>query len=285
MPTAVVDGIETSYELQGDGPPVLMFSPGGFGAARQNWRALGVYARLGLIEALSRHYTCISFDRREAGESGGRLERVGWRDYVGQGMGLLDYLKIERAVLMGGCIGCSIALGAAVEAPHRATALVLYSPAGGAHYRLGQHRRFTRHLGYVEENGLDGVVELARNTEVGFSKDPRVGPWVTILRNDEDFAAEYAATDPDRYYTIVSGMARLQFDRDSVPGIEPEDLLTLDVPALVVPGEDRSHAPSAARFLEECLPNASFWDVGVAEQTAQSAPERILEFLADHHPA
>jgi hypothetical protein len=57
------------------------------------------------------------------------------------------------------------------------------------------------------------------------------------------------------------------------------------VPALVVPGEDRSHAPSAARFLEECLPNATFWDVRVADQTAQSAPARILEFLAGQHPA
>lgn len=285
MATAVVDGIQTSYEQQGDGPPLLMFSPGGFGAARENWRSLGVYARLGLIEALSEHYTCISFDRREAGESGGRLERVGWRDYVAQGLGLLDHLGIERAVLMGGCIGCSIALGAAVEAPQRATALVLYSPAGGAWYRLGQQRRFTRHLGYVEEHGLEGVVELARRTDAGFSKDARVGPWVTVLRDDDDFATEYVAMDPDRYHTLVSGMARLQFDRDSVPGVEPEDLLTLDVPALVVPGEDRSHAPSAARFLEECLPDATFWDVGVADQTARSAPARILEFLAQHHTA
>jgi pimeloyl-ACP methyl ester carboxylesterase len=74
-------------------------------------------------------------------------------------------------------------------------------------------------------------------------------------------------------------MARLLFDRDTVPGPEPEDLLLLDVPALIVPGQDDSHAPSAARYLQECLPHAQYWDVPVAEQTEESAPSRVLEFL------
>ena len=41
----------------------------------------------------------------------------------------------------------------------------------------------------------------------------------------------------------------------------------LDIPALIVPGHDASHATSAARYLEECLPHAEYWDVPVAEQT------------------
>ena len=74
-------------------------------------------------------------------------------------------------------------------------------------------------------------------------------------------------------------MARLLFDRDTVPGPEPEDLLRLDVPALIVPGQDASHATSAARYLEECLPRAEYWDVPVRDQTEQTAPGRILQFL------
>ena len=74
-------------------------------------------------------------------------------------------------------------------------------------------------------------------------------------------------------------MSRLLFDRDTVPGAEPEDLLALDVPALIVPGQDSSHAPSAARYLQECLPASQYWDVPVAEQTADTAPARVIEFL------
>ena len=74
-------------------------------------------------------------------------------------------------------------------------------------------------------------------------------------------------------------MARTLFDRDTAPGAEPEDLMRLDIPALVVPGRDAAHATSAARYLEECLPRAEYWDVPVAGQTEETTPGRVLEFL------
>src|SRR4029077_15698313 len=97
---------------------------------------------------------------------------------------------------------------------------------------------------------------------------------------DPAFAAAYAVQDIDAYKLIVVGMARTMFDRNTAPGAEPEDLLRLDIPALVIPGRDAAHATSAARYLEECLPRAEYWDVPVAEQTEITAPARVLEFLA-----
>jgi pimeloyl-ACP methyl ester carboxylesterase len=285
MPTAVVDGIATRYEVTGSGPPLLMFSPGGFDSTLEGWRTVGIYRRLRLLDHLGEKYTCITFDRRESGRSGGRLERVSWAGYVAQGMGLLDHLGIDRAHLMGGCVGCSTVAAAAVTHPGRVLSMVLYSPAGGVKYRMKQHARFTRHLAYADEHGLEDVVALAKSTDQGFSKDPRVGPWAPVIRSDQAFAETYAKTDPDRYQVLVGGMARLLFDRDTVPGPEPEDLLTLDVPALVVPGQDDSHAPSAARYLQECLPRSEYWDVPVAEQTEATAPARVLRFLEDKEKA
>ncbi|MFE2597700.1 alpha/beta fold hydrolase [Streptomyces sp. NPDC059396] len=279
MPTAVIDGIPTRYEVAGDGPPLLMFSPGGFDSSLEGWREVGVYRRLRLLDRLTERYTCITFDRRESGWSGGRLERISWADYAAQGVGLLDHLGIGRAHLMGGCVGCSTAAVLAVARPDRVLSMVLYSPAGGVKYRMKQHARFLRHLAHAEEHGPAGVVELARSTDAGFTADPRVGPWARVIRRDDEFAERYARTDAGRYQVTVGGMARLLFDRDTVPGPEPEDLLTLDVPALVVPGQDDSHAPSAARYLQECLPLAEYWGVPVTEQTERSAPARVLEFL------
>jgi pimeloyl-ACP methyl ester carboxylesterase len=277
--TATVDGIETHYEVMGSGPPLLLFSPGGFNAVATNWWELGVYARIKPLDRLAQHYTCIVFDRREAGRSSGRLERITWSAYVAQAVGLLDHLEIDRANLMGGCIGCSQAAALAVRHPQRVQSMVLYSPAGGARYRITNHDRFAAHLSYVRDRGLQGVIELAHATDEGFSKDPRVGPWVSVIRADQAFARDYARQDPEAYALMVTGMVRLLFDRDTVPGVEPEDLLRLDCPTLVVPGEDASHAPSAARYLEECIPGAEYWDVPVEEQTSSSAPERLLQFL------
>ena len=73
MPTATIDGIVTRYDVVGSGPPLLMFSPGGFDATLDKWSTLGVYAKTKMLEHLSKTYSCIIFDRREAGQSGGRL--------------------------------------------------------------------------------------------------------------------------------------------------------------------------------------------------------------------
>jgi pimeloyl-ACP methyl ester carboxylesterase len=279
VPFAVADGIRTRYEVTGDGPPLLMFSPGGFDSTLESWRSVGVYRRLNLLEHLEERYSCIRFDRRESGESGGRVERISWADYVRQGLGLLDALGIGSAHLMGGCVGCSAVAAIGVAQPDRVRSMVLYSPAGGVKYRMKQHARFEQHLAFVDAEGLGAVVDLARSSGATFTKDPRVGPWNSVLRTDEEFAADYAKADLARYRTMVAGLVRLLFDRDTVPGAEPEDLLTCDLPALIVPGQDESHAPSAARYLQECLPNNEYWDVPVVEQTEETAPARILAFL------
>jgi pimeloyl-ACP methyl ester carboxylesterase len=179
---------------------------------------------------------------------------------------------------MGGCIGCSIVVNAD---PSRITSMVLYSPAGGAQYLATQRGRFAEHLAFAAEEGLDGVVELARTGDQTFAQDPRVGPWVSVLRRDESFAAAYAHHDVALYRGLVSGMARTLFDRDTVPGAPAELLAKLDVPALVVPGDDPNHATSAARYLAEVLPRAEYWDAPPDEQTAETAPARVLQFLSE----
>ena len=279
MPTAVIDGITTRYEVVGSGSPLLMFSPGGFDATVESWRTTGIYRRLDLLDRLPERYRCILFDRREAGESSGRVQRIGWPDYVAQAIGVLDVLGVDRAHVIGGCVGCSTAVAMGVAHPDRVASMVLYSPAGGVHYRRKQHDRFVRHLGFVAEHGLQAVVDLATAGADGFSQNPRVGPWVSVLRGDADFAKAYAGLDPAWYATVVTGTARLLYDRDTVSGAEPDDLLLLETPALVVPGQDSSHASSAAWYLAETLPRAEFWNVPVAEQTAANAPDRVLAFL------
>jgi pimeloyl-ACP methyl ester carboxylesterase len=282
MPSALIDGISTRYEVDGSGPPLLMYSPGGFDSQLENWSTLGIYQRIDLMPRLTGRYTCITFDRRESGRSGGRVERLGWDAYVRQGIGLLDHLGVERAHLMGGCVGCSSVLALAIAHPGRARSMVLYSPAGGARYRMAQHARFADHAAFVRTAGMSGVLDLVASHELGFTKDPRVGPWATVIRTDPEFEKAYAALDRDRYLATIAGIARVMYDRDTVPGAEPEDLMRLDVPALIVPGQDASHATSAARYLDECLPDTDYWDVPVGEQTADTAPARVLEFLDAH---
>ncbi len=284
MATATLDGIATRYQVFGTGAPLLMFSPGGFDATLEKWSTLGVYARVKLLEHLPEKYMCIAYDRRETGESGGRVEPISWRSYADQGAALLRHLGIERAHLMGGCMGCSVAIAFAAARPQSVMSMTLWWPVGGAKYRIKGQQRFAEHLAFVQSEGLPAVAELAARQGKPFGADPRAGPWASVLKRDTQFAADYAKLDAENYKLVVAGMALALLDRDTAPGAEPEDLLRLDIPALVVPGHDESHATSAARYLEECLPRSEYWDVAVAEQTEANAPQRILQFLEGAAP-
>lgn len=279
MPFAEIDGIRTRYEIIGEGPPLLMFAPGGFDARVEKWSDLGVYKRIRLLDHLPKHFRCILFDRRENGQSGGKLERITWNHFARQGVGLLDHLGFDEVHLMGGCMGCCPVAAFSVAHAERVLSAVYYWPVGGARYRIGSHRRFARHLAFVEENGLPAVVDLVRSHDKNFSADPRGGPWGQPIRNSDEFATLYASYDIEAYLLMVTAMVRGLFDRDTAPGADPEDLLRLDIPSLIVPGADASHATSAARYLHECLNGSDYWDVPVDGQTADTAPARIVSFL------
>lgn len=280
MASVTIDGIETRYEVYGSGPPLLMFSPGGFDATVEKWRTQSIYGQIQFLEHLPQRYTCICYDRRETGKSGGRVERVTWRHYAEQGRGLLAHLGHDRAHVMGGCMGVGVATAFATVFPEATRGMVLFWPVGGARYRISGQLRMAEHMGFVQANGLQAVVDVARESGKSFGADPRGGPWASVLRLDDAFASAYAAMPVERYRTIAAGFARTLIDRDTAPGAEPEDMLLLPHPALVIPGQDASHATSAARYLAECLPASDYWDVPVSGQTREDTNARVLDFLA-----
>jgi pimeloyl-ACP methyl ester carboxylesterase len=279
MASTTIDGIATHYEVLGDGPPLLMFSPGGFDASLDKWSTLGVYARIKLLEYLPQRFRCIVFDRRETGTSGGRVEAIAWSDYVAQGRGLLEHLGIDKAHLLGGCMGCCPVTAFAVQHPEAVQSMILYWPVGGARFRIRGHLRFAEHLDYARAHGLAGVVELALRSDAGFGKDPRIGPWAPVIRTDAAFAASYRKLDLSGYCETVVTMRDQLLDRDTAPGAEPEALLALNVPSLIVPGRDVAHATSAARYLEECLPGSEYWDIAPELQQEDNVAPRLVEFL------
>jgi hypothetical protein len=277
MPSAVIDGITTRYEVSGSDPPLLMYAPGGFNAIAETWSTLGIYGKIKLMDHLPKAFTCIMFDRRECRQSGGRVERVTWRHYVAQGERLLDHLKISA-------LTSSAAAWAARRprlSPSRISEMVasMIWPVGGAKYRISSHQRFAEHLGFVQSRGLEGVVAHVGKEGKPFGADPRGGPWASVIKRDPSFAVAFSEHDPHQYTKICEAMRDALFDRDTALSAEPEDLMRVNIPALVVPGHDAAHATSAARYLEECLPRAEYWDMLVERQTEDATNARVMDFL------
>jgi pimeloyl-ACP methyl ester carboxylesterase len=281
MPTATVDGIETYYETHGSGAPILMCAPGGFDATIDKWRTASAWTGMDAIKALAAGHTVIVYDRRECGQSGGRVERLSWSSYTKHGKTLLDYLKIDSAWIMGGCMGCSVALAFGVHYPEATRGLLLHWPVGGYRWKVNSRARFMRHYNFAKQNGLKGVVERARGGK-SFWMDPEAGPWATVIAHDNEFAEKFTNQDLESYLGMIITSGRGMFDRDTAPGAEPEEVMGVKAPALIIPGDDPSHATSGAHYLRELLPKADFWNVMPPEQNTQKVCEQIVEFCRAH---
>ena len=150
MPTVVIDGIATRYEVIGSGPPLLMYAPGGFNAVVEAWSTLGIYARnkaarssAGSISPASCS-TAANAANRAAGSSRspGSISSRRAKDCS-------SICGIARAHLMGGCMGCAPVAAFAVAHPETVASMILYWPVGGAKYRISSHQRFAEHLAFV----------------------------------------------------------------------------------------------------------------------------------------
>ena len=224
-----------------------MLAPGGFDATMEKWTTAGVWKGMRPLDSLSSEFTVIVYDRRETGASGGRVER----------------------------------LSRSAGFPEATHALILHWPVGGYRWKLNGADRFARHLRFAREHGLAGVVKRAHEGK-SFWQDPEAGPWASSIVRDQGFAEEFQNQDVDRYLGIVAASARALFDRDTPPGAEPEELMAMKLPALIIPGDDPAHATSGAHYLRELLPRPELWPVMPPEQTPERVRDRILEFGRAH---
>ncbi len=277
MATATIDGLTVNYMTRGSGPPLLMLAPGGFDASMERWNLSGVWKGMRPFETLTEHFTLIAYDRREFGASGGRVERLSWAVFADQAKALLDHLKLGDAYVMGGCMGCSVALAFAARYPKATRALILHWPVGGYRWKINAGDRFARHVRFARDNKLDGVVKRAHEGK-SFWADPEAGPWASAIVHDKAFAEAFAAQDIERYVGLCAASGRTLFDRDTAPGAEPEEIMGMTMPALIMAGDDPSHAQSAAHYLKELLPKPQLWPIVPPNQTSDNVRERILEF-------
>ena len=269
MAFADIDGIRTQYEVAGEGPPLLMLAPAGFDSSLSRWRLNGVWKDMQPLDTLRRDFTMIAYDRREAGESGGRIEPLTWECYARHGIALLDHLKIDRAFIVGGCMGVSVALAIGARYPQRVRGLLLHWPVGGYRWMLKARSNFDKHLAYVKTHGLAGVAARAQQSGL-FWSDPEAGPWSAAIKSDAAFAADYVKQAVSVYCEVVA-QSRDNLFSDVMPsGATGEELLAMQLPAFIMSGDDASHSASSAQTLRELLPDAQLSPLLPPAQNAAS---------------
>lgn len=280
MPFATINGIQVNYQIQGSGPPLLMFAPGGTRSVMSRWTAAAgsrEWKEMDGLATLSRHFTTIAYDRRESGRSGGRIEPLTWDLYVLEAKLLLDLAGAKQAIVLGSCMGAALALAFAVRHPAACKGLYLHWPVGGYRWMMKGHGFFKRHAEFVREHGLAAVVKRAPQGE-NFWMDPEIGPWGSPCAIDPDFAAQFVRQDVGQYLAICA-RSRDALWNDTMPsGASGAELQKIQIPAFIQSGNDASHAHSASWALKELMPQAELWDVLPPHQNGSNTLEQILAF-------
>jgi pimeloyl-ACP methyl ester carboxylesterase len=229
------------------------------------------------LAALSRHFTCIAYDRRECGQSGGRVEPLNWDRYAQEAKALLDLAGAKQTYVLGSCMGASLALAFAVRHPAACKGLLLHWPVGGYLWMRKGHEFFGRHMDFVRAKGLAAAVERAPQGE-NFWLDPEIGPWGSPAAIYPEFAAQLVKQDVDRYLEVCAKSRDAIFNDTMPSGASGEELMRIQVPALILSGADGRHTVSASWTLKELMPQAALWDVLPPHQTGENTLAQILRF-------
>jgi pimeloyl-ACP methyl ester carboxylesterase len=232
------DGLRLHVEEVGAGTPILFIHE--FGGNHQSWEPQ--------VRFFSRRHRCITYAARGYPPSDVPTELDAYSQIkaVEDALAVLDGLGIEKAHIVGLSMGGFATLHFGLRAPQRALSLTIAGAGYGCEKEHEEHfRGVSREV--AEKYETIGAAAFAKIYAVGASR-------VQFQNKDPHGWAEFAA----RLATHSSQGAALtmrgvQARRPSFYDLEPE-LKALDVPALVMAGDEDDHCLQPGIYLKKTIP-------------------------------
>jgi pimeloyl-ACP methyl ester carboxylesterase len=240
MPKAPVNGVNLYYEVTGSGYPLLLVHE--FAGDYRSWEPQ--------VRYFARRYQVITYNARGYPPSDVPEELAAYSQEQAalDIVGLLEYLRLPQAHLVGLSMGGYAVLHAGLSHPSRARSLVV---AGCGYGSVSSEReRFQQDSSHIAERlrreGMPAVAEVyARGpTRVQFEdKDPR--GW-------HEFAAQLAEHSAVGAALTLLGV---QGGRPSVYALEAQ-MRQLQVPTLIVTGDEDEPCLEPGLFMKRAIPSA-----------------------------
>jgi pimeloyl-ACP methyl ester carboxylesterase len=240
-----INGVNVHLKKRGQGKPVFLLLHG-FAASLYSWqRVMEPFSQLGMV---------IAFDRPGFGLSEHPLGWQGKNPYSADAqtelvVGLLDHFQVDQAILVGSSAGGSISMRVALQHPQRVAGLVLVDAA----VYVGSHApRWLSPIFSTPQMHHLGPLIARQITRLG----PRLIDiaWHDPSRMSDEmlelYRKPYQVEDWDNALWELT-LANRQNDL-------PKHLSEIDLPTLVITGDDDSIVPTADSIrLAGELPHAS----------------------------
>jgi pimeloyl-ACP methyl ester carboxylesterase len=234
------DGLRLYVEETGDGAPVLFVHE--FAGDHRSWEPQ--------VRALSRRYRCITYNARGYPPSDVPEDPAAYSQAraVEDAIAVLDALGVDRAHVVGLSMGGFATLHLGLRHPDRARSLVVAGVGYGAQPERRQAFRDESAV-IADAFARDGAATVAERYAVGparvqfQNKDPR--GWA-------QFAARLAEHDAHGSALTMRGV---QAARPSLYDLTDE-LAALDVPTLIVAGDEDEGSLEPSLMLKRTMPAA-----------------------------
>lgn len=240
MPNASAkDGTRLYYEEAGAGTPLIFIHE--FAGDHRSWEPQ--------MRFFSRYFRCIAYAARgfppsELPEDPERYSQAHARDDV---IAVLEHLKIDRAHVVGLSMGGFAALHVGIRYPKRARSLVIAGCGYGA--EPDKKEKFRTECEAAASSFLSDWSQAAKKyalgpTRVQFqNKDPR--GWA-------EFAGQLAAGSALGHALTMRGV---QMRRPSLYELT-DDMKKIDLPALIVTGDEDDPCLEPALLMKRSIPTA-----------------------------
>ena len=239
MPTTKIRGATINYEIIGKAGPWVALSPGG----RRDMSGVRDLAQC----IANKGYRVMLHDRRSCGLSdvvidGDDSEYEIWADDLYE---LLKQNGALPAFIGGSSSGCRVSLLFALRHPEACRGLLLWRVTGGrfACERLAQSY-YQQYIDAARQGGMKAVCELEHFKERCEAKP-----------SNRDYLMKL---DPQRFMAVMTRWKKSFTDSVDLPviGASEADLRSLKVPAVVIPGNDRTHGMATGERAASLIPQA-----------------------------
>ncbi len=272
------DGARISYEVHGQGFPLLLFAPGGINSQISFWANSAINPF-----DFADEFMVIGMDQRNAEHSPAPLAAPTWEDHVADQLAVLDAVGVERTLLWGGCIGVAYVLRFIEEAPNRVVAAMGQDPVGlfdGVNTRATFFRMFEPTIAASEGDGMRAVVESAVENPL-FVWNNVGGPFAARIAADPAFREEVLALDPGEYGRIIRAYDDQMWGaHGAFMSVEASFIRECPVPLLILPGTDEFHPTAIAERICAEAPQATCLEPDCrAPEKIGRTREQVLAFL------
>ena len=277
MPFASIRSIQIFYETYGDHGPWLALNSGG----RNSHAEMAPFAK----QIAEQGFRVLVHDRRNTGASqmlfeGTDGEEEIWADDL---YALMQSLNALPAYFGGSSAGARLSMLMRRRHPEAVKGLLLMRVTGGA-FAAGRlpYVYYLQFIKAAQENGMEGVCHTDWYKE-RLALNPNNRDYLLSL-DPKDFIAQ------QEYWLSKF----LQGPRSPVMGVENAELAKFNLPVLVVPGNDRTHASENGIAAHQLIPGSELFQLPTTDQDSDLIAfplwnefyplltKRFVEFMRAH---